>query len=335
MNSVQTDTLKTLKHPSEWMLSDIQLMIDTQREEALTLEYKASASLQGNKEANKEMAKDVSAFANSGGGTIVYGVVEESHKPIRIDEGVNPTLKTRESIENTLIDRIRPKISGLKIHPIDLETGYQIFVIEVPQSKNAPHMAQHKYYKRHNFQSVPMEDYEVCDVMNRQVGPDLQLEISVSDINNKINTSSCSMKVSFDIALRNHGKHPARDVIVTLWIDTRFNSGINFIEESTLQLPDGKTFDSRKYIYCYSSKVTAIYGQHSFGFINPANPHFKRHDMSFDLKNVKKITELEAFIKWQIEAPNMTTRTGIEKVYTSSTLDIDSNADILIENISC
>jgi len=42
-----------------------------------------------NTERNKnEISKDVSAFANSDGGTIIYGIEEEGHLPKRIDGGV-------------------------------------------------------------------------------------------------------------------------------------------------------------------------------------------------------------------------------------------------------
>lgn len=37
----------------------------------------------------------------------------------------------------------------------------------------------HRYYKRFNFQSVPIEDYEVRDVSRRGEAPDLELQSEV------------------------------------------------------------------------------------------------------------------------------------------------------------
>ena len=43
-----------------------------------------------------------------------------------------------------------------------------IYVVRIPRSYNAPHMSSDKcYYKRYNFQSVKMEEYEVRDLFHR------------------------------------------------------------------------------------------------------------------------------------------------------------------------
>lgn len=75
---------------------------------------------------------------------------------------------------------IQRKIDGIRINPVGLKTGKCIYVVSIPQSLRAPHMAKdNKYYKRFNFQSVPMEDYEVRDVARRQEGPDLRLNFEL------------------------------------------------------------------------------------------------------------------------------------------------------------
>jgi hypothetical protein len=45
------------------------------------------------------------------------------------------------------------------------------YVLEIGQATSrAPHQAfDHKYYKRFNFESTPMEDYEVRDLMRRSI----------------------------------------------------------------------------------------------------------------------------------------------------------------------
>jgi predicted HTH transcriptional regulator len=68
-------------------LADLEQLIKDDIQESLTLEYKASDSLgRGNAQRN-ELVKNVSAFANSAGGQIVYGIEEVDHKPIRVDGG--------------------------------------------------------------------------------------------------------------------------------------------------------------------------------------------------------------------------------------------------------
>ena len=119
-----------------------------------------------------ELSKDVSAFANSIGGSIIYGVKEEEHIPVKIDDGVDPKEITKEWLESIIDSRISPKIDGLEIIPIELKEtnpGRYIYAVNIPQSTRAPHQASDKrYYKRYNFKSAPMEDYEIKDIANRR-----------------------------------------------------------------------------------------------------------------------------------------------------------------------
>ncbi len=155
--------------------ADLQRLIDDEIQESLTLEYKASPALAKGKV--NELCKDVSAFANSAGGQIVYGIVESDRKPTAIDDGSD---LSREWIEQVIDSNIQQRIEGLVIAPIALATGRHAYVVTIPQaSGRAPHQApDHRYYKRQNFQSVPMEDYEVRDVMHRASTPELDVALA-------------------------------------------------------------------------------------------------------------------------------------------------------------
>ncbi len=156
-----------------YSIDDIEDFINNEVEENVHLDYKASGALDKEDKKRTEITKDVSAFANSDGGIIVYGVSEEDHRP----KGISPIdgrVYTKEWLEN-VIQLIQPRIDNLKIYPVrinDLEQS--IYVVKIPRSGNAPHMARDKrYYKRFNFKSEPMEDYEVKDLYNRSVTYDL------------------------------------------------------------------------------------------------------------------------------------------------------------------
>src|ERR1035437_9818938 len=92
-------------------ISEIERMIRDQVQENIHLDFKASKAI--SQKARDEIAKDVSAFANSDGGVLVYGVEEDkaSHFPVRIDEGVDDSVSSREWIENIVTSGISPKVN--------------------------------------------------------------------------------------------------------------------------------------------------------------------------------------------------------------------------------
>lgn len=163
-----------------WTYEDIHKIITNNLTEYKNLEFKSIAALHA--EAKDEISKDVSSFANSAGGVIIYGIKEIKEGldiRLELDEGVhaNSTF-SKEWLENIIDSRISPKISGLDINPVKLPNDNYIFVVIIPQSTTAHMAGNNRYYKRHNFKSEPMEDYEVRDVMNRSQIPRLHLSFT-------------------------------------------------------------------------------------------------------------------------------------------------------------
>src|ERR1700733_14819556 len=95
-------------------LEEVESLIRNQVPENIHLDYKASPALApGN---HCEIAKDVSAFANSDGGLIIYGVEEDKirHLPVRIDDGVEPKWN-HERLEQIIASNVSPRIEGIGI----------------------------------------------------------------------------------------------------------------------------------------------------------------------------------------------------------------------------
>lgn len=166
-------------------ITDLQNLISNQVEENLYLDYKAADALMKTDGKKKEISKDVSAFANSDGGIIIYGIKEFSdpakrHLPEHIDP-VDRISISKEWLEQVINSNISPRLDGLKILPISINTisNEVVYVVEIPKSNTAHQAADLRYYKRNNFESVPMYDFEVRDIMNRNKSPKIELSFEI------------------------------------------------------------------------------------------------------------------------------------------------------------
>lgn len=65
---------------TEYSIDDLTALIDNEAEESAHLEFKEARALSKDDKKKIEIAKDVSAFANSDGGIIVYGIEEQEYK---------------------------------------------------------------------------------------------------------------------------------------------------------------------------------------------------------------------------------------------------------------
>ncbi len=195
-----------------WTEEDLLLLINNKVEERHDLEYKRCAALElGDDRKKIEISKDVSALANSAGGTIVYGIIEDKHVPIEIDAGFDPSVISKERLEQVILGNIRPRLQGIKINPIHLGTrapGKYAYVVHVPQASTAHQASDKKYYKRFNFKCEAMEDYEIRDIMNRTTHPFL---IPKFEIGPRLQERRAEDHKLF-VTIRNEGKVRAQHV---------------------------------------------------------------------------------------------------------------------------
>jgi Schlafen, AlbA_2 len=207
--------------------SHIKKLVADGIEEGLTLDYKASPALARDDKQINEMCKDVSAFANSAGGQLIYGVVEDkvTRKPTATDPGVTDAKITREWIEQVLNSRIQPRISNIRTAQLDNRKGGSVFVVTVPSSQTGPHQAPDKrYYKRFDLRSVAMEDYEIKDVMRRATTPNLQIRLAFKELKTTVKIEfdrgeETSRPIELRPMARNLSGQPAEYAMVDIGID--------------------------------------------------------------------------------------------------------------------
>ena len=174
-----------------YSISDINDLILARSEENIHLEFKSAGALENTENKKVEISKDVSAFANSDGGIIIYGIDEKEHVASE-KSFIDGSIYTKEWLEQVISSRIQRSINGLVIIPIreDNDFNKSIYIVKIPRSNNTPHMAaDHRYYKRQNFKNILLEEYEIRDLFGRKAYSKLVIEgcsLHYEDDHNKL-----------------------------------------------------------------------------------------------------------------------------------------------------
>jgi Putative DNA-binding domain len=124
---------------------DIQELIDTQidaqKAERKTVEYKQA--LPGGADNDKrEFLADVSSFANTAGGNLLFGIEEQAGIPIKITGGqVDDADAYKLRLESMLRDGIAPRLPRVDVHPVALNSkpNHYVFLLRVQKSWLSPH----------------------------------------------------------------------------------------------------------------------------------------------------------------------------------------------------
>lgn len=286
-----------MKQPWEWEETDLLMLIDGGVKEGIELDYKQCASLDKTDKKKNEISKDISALANSAGGTIIYGMVEDGHVPIEIDEGYDRSAISKEWLEQVINSRIQRRIDGIRINQIELATGKVVYAVYVPQSSRAPHQAADKrFYKRFNFESIPMEEYEVRDVSRRSESPDLKLTYKV--------TVAEASSIQLIPIITNESATPAEYVVINIYIDSKLclsnlPSDLNRIEGNGLNISVNEELYHCTHLHInhgIPGKLPIFQGT-SFRLLNAP--------LAIEIPNTGRY-----IIYWQLMSPKMPSKSG-------------------------
>jgi len=145
-------------------------------------------------EIRENLSKAISAFANSGGGVLVLGLKNPKSCWQIDDGGIDLTIKrpnTREWLEDIIPTLVDVPLSSFNVYVVDNSTnsnsqitaGRGVFIIEIPDSEQAPHQAiDHRYYARVGGKSRPIGHRLVLDIFGRRQYPKIQLNFSIEAI---------------------------------------------------------------------------------------------------------------------------------------------------------
>jgi len=302
-----------MKPVAEWTVGDLQALVNASVQESLTLDYKCSLALTNTSSFRNELSMDVSAFANSAGGRIIYGIVEQNHLPVQIDEGVDPGVLSREWLEQIINSTIKPRVQGVVVKQIALLSGRVAYVLDVPQATSlAPHQASgHRYYKRFNFESVPMEDYEIRDILRRASTPDLFIYFE----GGSVEADELGAYTKLSVSIGNRSPEPAYYRVVRIFVPRGLYLGG----------PSG--FDSRNDLFLQFEGALVPVTILRQNFAIPGQlPVFKEQDFALgELKIAIPALDEEFLLGYEVRCPgNVNSRTGSIKY---------SRAGLIIEGL--
>ncbi|MDP2856808.1 MAG: ATP-binding protein [Bacillota bacterium] len=321
--------------------ADLERFINDEVEESLTLDYKSADALGKSDGKKREISKDVSAFANSAGGRIIYGIAEfqepaRRHLPERIDP-VNGDQFTKEWLEQ-VIAGVRPRIAELVITPVRLDTAAHdvAYVLDIPQGHTAHQAADLRYYRRYNFESVPLYDHEIRDINSRGEHP--RLEVGLRLVYDTIERHPGPMefhrrgverydRCRLQVAVHNDGPRLAKYVSGFVYIPVSFLPPDERVHEEDIEEVDGvptvrKVFDNTERDVVGTDKnplgPKPLYGPSWYSPIHPGTAK-RVESIGLDVGAVPSLSDLK--IRWSVFADSAPEREGSRRVGDIAVVD--------------
>ncbi|WP_186257419.1 AlbA family DNA-binding domain-containing protein [Burkholderia gladioli] len=191
-------------------IADIEALQDVAFE-SVNLEFKAGAKLENwNERAKLDFIVDVTAFANAGGGVVIYGLNEIQRDGRSYAGDVSPVRDTRltqDRLREVIVSNTDPVLRGFTIAHIQVDGG-SIFVVSVDEGDTAyQNTCDRKYYGRIDASSQPMHGFAIRDVMNRRTRPHVTASLSVRS---RRNVEAGRREYELNAILSNDGNLTAR-----------------------------------------------------------------------------------------------------------------------------
>jgi hypothetical protein len=306
---------------TEWNQEKLQKLIDDQVEESHSLEYKAAGALSAAKK--DEISKDVSAMANAAGGTLIYGIAAFHDEPKKhLPEKLSPVLRTefsKERLEQLINSNIKPHLEGVVIHPVSLSSGAEhvAYVVEIPQSVTAHQASDFRYYRRYNFEVLPMLDHEIRDVMGRKQHPLICLNFEYV-LERRYAHIQLPMQKSYDDAYclevfaQNNGKSFAEYVNCEIHIPKLLLGAARSLNKKTFQI-DGVEYCKLEAANTHRDVMGKVGGFNTYGpsRYDPLLPGPVRRLASFNIDPHENAIRWENLtIRWTVYADNASPSIG-------------------------
>lgn len=153
------------KRIDEISAENIKGLLEAGVPEGKEVDYKQNLPANDN-EGKKEFLADVSSFANTTGGYLIFGIREENLIPVEICglPNLNPDIDIQR-LENMIRDGIDPRIQGVATRAVQMDGSKYVVLIHIPQSFLQPHVVRFqnhwRFYARNSAGKYPLDVDEV------------------------------------------------------------------------------------------------------------------------------------------------------------------------------
>jgi Putative DNA-binding domain len=198
-------------------LQDVQDLIDDREvRESDILEFKTAPDQMQPADKNAA-AKALSAFANSAGGLLIYGVATKDQKDPERPTAIEPISGGNAAyLLKHAREAVRHPIPGIRDKSIPAGQGRQVLLFDVPQSPLSPHqlVSEAVYYRRQGPQSVRMPHDLVELYFGRRMHA--KLEPKILKYSEPENPEPERVQCRMDLGLLNTGGQIGRDVFTRI-----------------------------------------------------------------------------------------------------------------------
>ncbi|WP_215559697.1 AlbA family DNA-binding domain-containing protein [Bacillus mycoides] len=151
------------KRISEVTLEDLESLVKDQVFENQKLDYKRDLPANLTGDGKRELCKDIVAFANTEGGTLLYGINESKEgNPEIVGVKIDKIDSTLQSLNQIIKSNIEPVLHDYEFGYIHLQDNYYILGIDIPKSWARPHAvavkkSTYRFYTRVNTDNIGLD----------------------------------------------------------------------------------------------------------------------------------------------------------------------------------
>lgn len=154
--------------------ADLQRLIECKILEGPHIDYKRDLPIVWNEKAKHDLIADVTAFANAGGGDLIFGIDEDDDGQAAriVPQAMTSMDQEVRRLQDLLLNLAEPRLPGVQVHAISVEVEEQagyVVVVRVPPSWAGPHRVktnQH-FYAREGLRKRQLDVPEVRSLFLR------------------------------------------------------------------------------------------------------------------------------------------------------------------------